>query len=175
MIPPPEDTTLPADGVESLAFAPDGKTLAAGLRDGTVRRWDLFGVRPRGGPEELAELKVKKRGKAGVWRLAFSPDGKALAAVAGKSVTLFDLASGKSVLAGHGEEVRGLALHPSGQTLATVCGDEVVRFWDAKMGKERDGFAGEVGELTSVAFSPDGCTCLAGGDRGRIVQWDVEG
>jgi WD40 repeat protein len=56
--------------VDSLAFAPDGRTLAVGTYDGLVELWNVPSRR------ELTELKVHS---SVVFGLAFSPDGRTLA------------------------------------------------------------------------------------------------
>jgi type II secretory pathway pseudopilin PulG len=56
--------------VNSVAFSPDGKTLASGSDDGTVILWDMASRKPLGGP--LAGHKDE------VWSVAFNPDGKTL-------------------------------------------------------------------------------------------------
>src|SRR5215472_13384043 len=55
--------------VEAIAFAPDGKTVASGGREGAIRFWDV-----RMGKEVL----TLAGHKGGAWTLAFSPDGKSL-------------------------------------------------------------------------------------------------
>ena len=68
-----------------MAFSPDGKTLASGSPDGTVRLWDLATSRPIGAP---------LTGHTGlVTSVAFSPDGKTLATgSADDTVRLWDVA-----------------------------------------------------------------------------------
>ena len=56
--------------VESVAFVPDGKTLASGSDDKTVKLWDVGAGR---------ELRTLSRHSDLVWSVAFAPDGKTLA------------------------------------------------------------------------------------------------
>src|SRR5262245_59369155 len=74
------------DAVTCLAYAPDGKTLATGSKDGTVRLWDAAG-------KERATLPGHERM---VTALAFAPDGKALATAGyDKGIKVWDAAGGK--------------------------------------------------------------------------------
>ena len=97
--------------VSCVAFAPDGKTGAAGGMDGTIRLLDL-GAKP-------AETKVLQDKPGHVSWLAYSPDGKTLAALGpSASVTLWDVATGKKsrewVIQ---ENVRKLVYSPDGRYL----------------------------------------------------------
>lgn len=58
--------------------------------------------------------------------------------------------------------------------LLVVGGGTTVRMWDAKTWAQLSNYNWDIGEVSAVAFSPDGQTCAAGGEKGRVVVWDVE-
>ena len=64
--------------VQSMAISLDGKLLATGAEEGKVRLWDMENAKPRGA---YSDAKAKRRVTALVTSLAFSPDGKRLAAL----------------------------------------------------------------------------------------------
>src|SRR5207302_5362242 len=120
-------------GINSVAYAPDGKLLASGDEDGRVKLWE-----PSTG-QELASL-CGPRG--GVNAVAFSPDGVILASAGGElnrpgAVTLWSVASGQELvtLKGHHNEVMAMAFAPDGMTIATGSLDGTVRLWDVSMAR----------------------------------------
>jgi WD40 repeat protein len=121
----------PNENVTSLAFSPDGRTLACGGRvtvddrpDGPVALWELATGQERLRVEGLPN-----------WTecVAFSPDGRVLAAGGWKgTVRLWDLATGKMVrrLEGHLGIVETLAFSPDGRALASGGMDTTALVWD---------------------------------------------
>ncbi|MCP4816943.1 MAG: hypothetical protein GY888_30890, partial [Planctomycetaceae bacterium] len=75
------------ESVMSVAFCPDGKTLATASRDKTVKLWDVA----------TGKESATHQGHEGmVYSVAFSPDGKTLASVSGdKTVKLWDVDTGR--------------------------------------------------------------------------------
>jgi WD40 repeat protein len=68
----------------------------------------------------------------------------------------------------------GLAFHPSGRYLAATSNDKTVKFYDTATWRVVAAFDWDIGRLRSITFSPDGTLAVAGGDKGRIVLWDVD-
>jgi WD40 repeat protein/serine/threonine protein kinase len=154
----------------TLAFSPDGKTLASGDSLGIVKLWDVASG---------AECATLVRGSSGGGELAFSPDGKILAysggGAGGATVTLWEVATGRQLtgLEGSGSS---LSFSPDGKTLAMAT-DETVRLWDVASRQQRGTLRAPPGPVLSLDFSPDGKTLATvsgwGSEDGGIVLWDL--
>jgi WD40 repeat protein/tetratricopeptide (TPR) repeat protein len=158
------------DQVLSVAFSPDGRRLASGSLDGTVKVWDTA----------TGQAKQTLHGHNGlVSGVAFSPDGKRLASCGGTpyetgEVKVWDLATGREALTlrGHRGLVNSVAFSPDGKRLASASWDGTVRVWDAATGKETLTLKQESAVL-SVAFSADGKYLACGSLHGTPKVWDT--
>jgi WD40 repeat protein len=159
----------PKSGAGYLAYAPDGKTLAVVPNRGPA-------VELRDADTGKARRTLKGPDGADVEGVAFSPDGKLLAAALDdETAVLWDASTGerKAVLKGHDGRVRHVAFAPDGKTLATAGSrDRVVALWDVATGKRVATGEGHTADVVAVLFTPDGKSLVSVGGDGTVRVWD---
>jgi hypothetical protein len=138
---------------DRLELSPDGRVLAmttpttpgGAAGHGTAVLWDLAGRR-----------RIRTLDADGA--LAFSPDGRTLAASYQQrgEILLLDPATGKDrrTLTGHTGGVLGLRFSHDGATLASTDQDGTAMVWDLATGRARETLRGHTAAVTDVAFSP---------------------
>jgi WD40 repeat protein len=170
--------------VNDVAFSSDGTRLATASNDGSVRIWDIT---PNGASEWFTLAAHSDR----IRRFGLSADGKYLATASQDMAKVWELASGRELVAirDPGGPLFGVDISPDGSRLATGGTDNVARIWklnltpgaaSAELVRTLSGHAGgpPVGGifdgLNTVVFSPDGAKLATGGVDKFAKVWDVE-
>ncbi len=168
--------------VLSVAFSPDGKTLASGSFDSTVKLWDVQTGQQIRSLEGHTDI---------VPSVAFSPDGKTLASgscyrnkrpmIKGLEclegeIKLWNIETGEQVISMKGDHtwVTEVAFSPDGKTLASRSFDKTIKLWNVETGQLLKSLEGHTDTVNSVAFSPDGKTLATGSSDKSVKLWNVE-
>lgn len=151
----------------SLAFSPDGTTLAACDGFGEVWFWDWAAARVR----------FKIRAHVGQARSVLYAPGGRLIATAGDdaSVRLWDASDGAAVatLQGHTADVFVMSFSPDGALLASAGRDRTIRVWDVAARRCLRTLTGHQGMIFAIQFSPDGTFLATCGAAGEVCVWDL--
>ncbi|MFM6270296.1 MAG: WD40 repeat domain-containing protein, partial [Dolichospermum sp.] len=112
--------------VWSVAYSPDGQTVASGSDDNTIKLWNV----------NTGNLLQTLKGHSElVSSVAYSPDGQTVASGSlDKTIKLWNVNTGNllQTLEGHSNWVISVAYSPDGQTLASGSGDETIKIWRLK-------------------------------------------
>jgi WD40 repeat protein len=156
--------------IASLAWRPDGKLLALG----TYRQVRL--VDPA-----TSKVVAALDGHAEVVRaVAFSPDGKLLAAAGGLpgqrgEVRLWSVETRAEVrsIQGHDDCIYAVAFSRDGKLIATSSYDKLIKLWDAATGKEVRTLKDHIDAVYALQFTPDGRRLVSGAADRAVKIWDV--
>jgi WD40 repeat protein len=168
--------------VFAVAFAPDGKTVAATDLESVLCVWNARSgqQRWRRSVHPRAERRYANDAAHGQV-LAFSPDGTQLAVGTGlfeDSIRFFDARTGAraGVLRGHSDAFTAVHFSPDGRTLAASgMPDGTLRFWDTATGALTRTLKRGRDEVWLIGYSPDGEEILSYGGAGRrgVQRWDA--
>ncbi|MFN0080277.1 MAG: c-type cytochrome domain-containing protein [Prosthecobacter sp.] len=165
--------SLITDRANSIAFSPDGKTLAIGSgepsRSGDITLWDVA--------TGTLTTTYAERHLDSIFALDFTPDGKLLASGgADKAVRITDLSTGKvvKVFEGHTHHVLGVSWRADGRLLASAGADNVVKIWDWTTGDRRKSVDGWDKEVTGIRYlgAADQIATSAGDTKLRLITSD---
>jgi WD40 repeat protein len=156
--------------IESVVWSPGGRVIASlgggGDDARTISLWDPFTGRI------LHQLAAKEAVRA----VAFSADGKTLAAAEGpRGIVLWEVGSGKERvrITGRGDSL-AVAFAPDGRTLAAVDRTGVIQIWEVPNRRLVVELKASTHQsVTKVAYAPDGKTLASTGDDGAVILWDL--
>jgi WD40 repeat protein/serine/threonine protein kinase len=170
-----EVRTFPAhtDAVFSVAFNPDGRHLASTGADRNVKVWDWTTGRNVFTCPSQSDAD-HNRGMGYV--VAFSPDGRRLAAGSDGAVTLWDWENQRPALpplTGHAKKGISVAFSADGRLLASGSWSGEVMIWNAESGERLQTLSHHDNPVSALAFSPDGRYLVSGSFDRRVIVWDA--
>jgi WD40 repeat protein/transcriptional regulator with XRE-family HTH domain len=162
----------PASPIGMVIPSPDGNRVAiafdTGNAPGVAQIWDT------GSNQLLLSLSGHK---AGVWGLAYSPDGKHIATGDNAGVVkVWDAETGKELFTlehSPGSKIRALVFSRDGKYLATGSQNGLGKIWDSRTGKLVLTLVGHTSTLKDFAFSPDSTQIATAGYDGTLRVWDA--
>ncbi|HSP62401.1 MAG TPA: caspase family protein [Pyrinomonadaceae bacterium] len=149
--------------VTSVAFSPDGRTLATG------------GVESKSNLDMATLMSTSKKNSKN--KQSSDPQDflKDLKVETVGQVLLFDVATGREVgaIKGHGKGVTNVAFSRDGKLLASSSTDNTIKIWDLASNRELRTLVGHTANVESMDFSPDGRLLASAGDDGSTYLWDA--
>ncbi|KAL5523391.1 TUP1 [Sanghuangporus sanghuang] len=157
--------------IRSVCFSPDGKLLATGAEDKTIRIW------------EIAKKRVKRVFEGHtqeIYSLDFSKNGRLIVSGSGDRTTrIWDMETGMQKVLEINEPdgvdagVTSVAISPDGRFVAAGSLDTVVRIWEVQSGILVERLKGHRDSVYSVAFTPDGKGIVSGSLDKTLKHWDI--
>jgi WD40 repeat protein/DNA-binding SARP family transcriptional activator len=155
--------------VVPVSYSPDGRQLATGALDCTVRIWDAITGQP------VSTLQVCPPLSGGVFELDYSPDGQRLITAGGDSqLQLWEIATGKKLWSIKSEAglFYSVAFSPDGTRVVAGGDNPQVKIFDASTGQELQNLTGPADVVLEITFSPDGSRVASAGVDNVAIVWD---
>jgi len=156
--------------IYAATFSPDGRIMATGSWDTTIKLWDV---------QTQKQIRTLSGHRLFVNDVAFSPDGQLLASASyDMTVKVWDVSTGQEhgTLSGNDRAVACVAFSPDGQMIASGSENNRIRLWNVAGMRAITSFAGSGRGVDSVAFSPDGrvlAGAFGGPEWGEVRLWEL--
>ncbi len=152
----------------SVAWSPNGRRIAVGSRDNTIRILDS---------KTGAQIIRIDEHTGAVLAVSFSPDGLRIASGSqDTTVRVWDAGNGAPILQlnAHTNDVFSVSFSPDGRRIASASFDTTVRVWDSKNGANILCLEGHKSYVLSVSFSPDSRRIASGSADDTVRVWSSE-